>query len=114
VRVISLLSPKTRLRLFSEPGSGKSELGYETAIFFDGRNASRDGTNRLLWESFRRNRDIGQQNDTGPDHTSRAGGNNIKAAKSFFNEPREKLSPRPLASETISRILKDFVAKVYN
>jgi hypothetical protein len=33
----------------------------------------------------------------------------IKAAKSFFNVPREKLSPR----QTISRILKDFAAKVY-
>jgi hypothetical protein len=30
----------------------------------------------------------------------------IKAAKSYFHEPREKLSPRPLAA-------KDFVAKVY-
>jgi hypothetical protein len=33
----------------------------------------------------------------------------IKAAKSFFNVPREKLSPRPLAAEAaISRMLKDF------
>jgi hypothetical protein len=66
---------KTRLRLFSEPGSGKSELGYETGDLLRRQNASRDGTNRLLWESFRRSRGIGQQNDTGPDHTSRAGGN---------------------------------------
>jgi hypothetical protein len=34
---------KTRLRLFSEPGSGKSELGYETAIFFDGRTLRETG-----------------------------------------------------------------------
>jgi hypothetical protein len=38
----------------------------------------------------------------------------IKAAKSYFDEPREKLSPRSLAAEaTISRSSKDFVAKVY-
>jgi hypothetical protein len=39
----------------------------------------------------------------------------IKAAKWDFDEPREKLSPRPLAAEakTISRASKDFVAKVY-
>jgi hypothetical protein len=39
----------------------------------------------------------------------------IKAAKWYFDETREKLSPRPLAAEakTISRTSKDFVAKVY-
>jgi hypothetical protein len=38
-----------------------------------------------------------------------------KAAKSYFDEPREKLSSRPLCGrdKTISRSLKDFVAKVY-
>jgi hypothetical protein len=34
---------KSRLRLFSEPGYGKSELGYETAIFFDGRTFRETG-----------------------------------------------------------------------
>jgi hypothetical protein len=34
---------KTRLRLFSEPGSGKSELGCETAIFFDRRTLRETG-----------------------------------------------------------------------
>jgi hypothetical protein len=32
-----------RLRLFSEPGSGKSELDYETAIFFNGRTHRETG-----------------------------------------------------------------------
>jgi hypothetical protein len=38
-----------------------------------------------------------------------------KAAKSYFDEPREKLSSRPLCGrdKTISRWSKDFVAKVY-
>jgi hypothetical protein len=38
-----------------------------------------------------------------------------KAAKSYFDEPREKLSSRPLCSrdKTISGSSKDFVAKVY-
>jgi hypothetical protein len=38
-----------------------------------------------------------------------------KAAKSYFDEPREKLSSRPLCGrdKTISRSSKDFVAKVY-
>jgi hypothetical protein len=38
-----------------------------------------------------------------------------KAAKSHFDEPREKLSSRPLCGrdKTISRSSKDFVAKVY-
>jgi hypothetical protein len=38
-----------------------------------------------------------------------------KAAKSYFDEPREKLSSRPLCGrdKTISRLSKDFVAKVY-
>jgi hypothetical protein len=39
----------------------------------------------------------------------------IKDAKSYFDEPREKLSPRSLCGRgtTIARSLKDFVAKVY-
>jgi hypothetical protein len=39
-----------------------------------------------------------------------------KAAKSYFDEPREKLSSRPLCGrdKTISRSSKDFVAKVYD
>ncbi|KAH0812146.1 hypothetical protein GEV33_010644 [Tenebrio molitor] len=39
----------------------------------------------------------------------------IKDAKSYFDEPREKLSPRALCGrgKTISRSSKDFVAKVY-
>jgi hypothetical protein len=39
----------------------------------------------------------------------------IKDAKSYFDEPREKLSSRPLCSrdKTISRSSKDFIAKVY-
>jgi hypothetical protein len=38
----------------------------------------------------------------------------IKAAKSFFNAPREKLSPRPLAAEARQSqgCLRDFAAKV--
>jgi hypothetical protein len=38
-----------------------------------------------------------------------------KAAKSYFDEPREKLSSRPLCGrdKTISRSSKDFVAEVY-
>jgi hypothetical protein len=38
-----------------------------------------------------------------------------KAAKSYFDELREKLSSRPLCGrdKTISRSSKDFVAKVY-
>jgi hypothetical protein len=38
-----------------------------------------------------------------------------KAAKSYFDERREKLSSRPLCGrdKTISRSSKDFVAKVY-
>jgi hypothetical protein len=39
----------------------------------------------------------------------------IKDAKSYFDEPREKLPPRSLCGRgtTIARSLKDFVAKVY-
>jgi hypothetical protein len=39
----------------------------------------------------------------------------IKDAKSYFDEPREKLSSRPLCGrdKIISRSSKDFVAKVY-
>jgi hypothetical protein len=39
----------------------------------------------------------------------------IKDAKSYFDEPREKLLSRPLCGrdKTISRSSKDFVAKVY-
>jgi hypothetical protein len=35
VPAISLLSPKNKTAALFEPGSGKSELSYETAIFFD-------------------------------------------------------------------------------
>jgi hypothetical protein len=34
---------KSRVRLFSEPGSGKSELGYEKAISFNGRTLREAG-----------------------------------------------------------------------
>jgi hypothetical protein len=39
----------------------------------------------------------------------------VKDTKSYFDEPREKLSSRPLCGrhKTISRSSKDFVAKVY-
>jgi hypothetical protein len=34
---------KSRVRLFSEPGSGKSELGYKKAISFNGRTLREAG-----------------------------------------------------------------------
>ncbi|KAH0812093.1 hypothetical protein GEV33_010698 [Tenebrio molitor] len=59
------------------------------------KNASRDGMNRFLWESFRRIRGIGQQNDTGPGRGPVVPGEPISSTDVHVPDDRRSRSRRP-------------------